>query len=96
MLYYTILCAKIREWNLYKEGDRTPYNQPVIGCNLQRCWEGVLAQSDYHRRRQAVHDFNTENRWKKKGISVVPVKFGIAFTAVFLNQVQVYVDIIYH
>ena len=29
----------------------------------------------------------SENRWKKRGITMVPVSFGIAFTALFLNQV---------
>lgn len=37
-----------------------------------------------------------ENRWKKRGISIVPTKFGIAFTALFLNQagalIHVYTD----
>lgn len=32
-------------------------------------------------------NFFSENRWKKRGITVVPTKFGIAFTATFLNQV---------
>lgn len=30
--------------------------------------------------------FYRKNRYKKRGISVVPTKFGIAFTAPFLNQ----------
>ena len=43
-----------------------------------------------------IHFFNyflkiyfcfSENRWKKRGITMVPVSFGIAFTALFLNQV---------
>lgn len=28
-----------------------------------------------------------QNRWTKRGIAVVPTKFGISFTAAFLNQV---------
>lgn len=28
-----------------------------------------------------------ENRWKKRGIAVMPTKFGISFGAIFLNQV---------
>ena len=28
-----------------------------------------------------------ENRWKKRGIALTPTKFGIAFTATFMNQV---------
>ena len=40
--------------------------------------------------------FNKENRWKKRGISVIPTKFGISFGVAFLNQsgalVHVYTD----
>lgn len=40
--------------------------------------------------------FNRENRYKKKGLAIVPTKFGISFTALFLNQagalVHVYTD----
>jgi hypothetical protein len=39
------------------------------------------------RRRAAVDAFNKENRWKKRGLSVTPVKFGMSFTAKFMNQV---------
>lgn len=41
-------------------------------------------------------EFYRENRFKKKGLAIVPTKFGIAFTALFLNQagslVHVYID----
>jgi xanthine dehydrogenase molybdopterin-binding subunit B len=29
---------------------------------------------------------NRKNRWKKRGLSVVPTKFGISYTLLFLNQ----------
>lgn len=29
---------------------------------------------------------HSQNRWKKRGIAIVPTKFGIAFTVLFLNQ----------
>lgn len=29
-----------------------------------------------------------ENRWKKRGIALTPTKFGISFTAFFMNQVK--------
>lgn len=30
--------------------------------------------------------FLRQNRWTKRGLAIVPTKFGISFTAVFLNQ----------
>lgn len=88
--------VQVREMNLYYEGDTTHYCQPLYKCMLRRCWEECVRQSDFHRRKKDVDIFNSENRWKKRGITMVPVKFGIAFTAPFLNQagalVHIYLD----
>ena len=34
-----------------------------------------------------VAQFNAANRYRKRGICVIPTKFGISFTALFMNQV---------
>src|SRR5699024_9733179 len=51
---------------------------------------------DYAARRKAVAQWNEEHRYLKKGISIVPVKFGISFSNKFQNQgaalVLVYLD----
>ncbi|XP_048444791.1 xanthine dehydrogenase 1-like isoform X2 [Pyrus x bretschneideri] len=43
-----------------------------------------------------VDQFNIQNRWRKRGIAMVPTKFGIAFTLKLMNQagalVHVYTD----
>ncbi|THG02154.1 hypothetical protein TEA_011941 [Camellia sinensis var. sinensis] len=48
------------------------------------------------RARKEVEKFNFHNRWKKRGVAMVPTKFGISFTTKFMNQagalVQVYTD----
>ncbi len=40
--------------------------------------------------------FNAAHKWTKRGLAIVPTKFGIAFTATFMNQsaalVHVYTD----
>uniref|UniRef100_A0A8C1ZRF5 Xanthine dehydrogenase/oxidase n=1 Tax=Cyprinus carpio TaxID=7962 RepID=A0A8C1ZRF5_CYPCA len=36
-----------------------------------------------------INKFNElQHRWTKRGLSIIPTKFGISFTAVFLNQVS--------
>ena len=51
---------------------------------------------DYRERRKGIAAFNETNRFLKKGLSLTPVKFGIAFTLKHLNQagalVHVYTD----
>ena len=39
-------------------------------------------------RQKEIEKINSCNRWKKRGISMLPVKFGIAFTALHMNQVK--------
>ncbi len=51
---------------------------------------------DYQARRLAIRQFNAQNPILKKGLALTPVKFGISFTASFLNQagalVLIYTD----
>ena len=37
--------------------------------------------------RTEVDEFNSHNRWKKRGVAMVPTKFGVSFTKTFMNQV---------
>ncbi|XP_065093510.1 xanthine dehydrogenase-like [Ochlerotatus camptorhynchus] len=88
--------AELAELNMYQEGDKTHYNEPIENCNVRRCWQEMMESSNFKDRRSEVEDFNKQHRWRKRGISVVPTMFGIAFTAVHLNQsgalIHVYQD----
>ncbi|KAL6053752.1 xylitol dehydrogenase, variant 2 [Balamuthia mandrillaris] len=85
----------VRERNLYNDDDVTHYGQKV-DVRMKELWRQVMEVSQYEERWKEVEKFNRENRWKKRGMSVLPSKFGIAFTATFLNQgtamVHVYTD----
>ncbi|XP_022619725.1 xanthine dehydrogenase/oxidase, partial [Seriola dumerili] len=87
---------EVRRLNLYVEGELTPYNQILDQLTLDRCWDECLSRSGYQQRRAAVDLYNRQNRWTKRGLAIVPTKFGISFTAVFLNQagalVHIYTD----
>ena len=49
------------------------------------CW--YYFDIRFEEKKAEIAKFNASNRWKKRGISIVPVKFGIAFEEVFMNQV---------
>uniref|UniRef100_A0A2D4HXB2 Xanthine dehydrogenase/oxidase n=4 Tax=Micrurus TaxID=8634 RepID=A0A2D4HXB2_MICLE len=87
---------KVRKINMYSEGDITHFNQKLEDFTLKRCWEECLTKSKYHSRRTNIEKFNQQNRWKKRGIAIIPTKFGISFTVPFLNQagalIHVYTD----
>ena len=59
---------------------------PVVSCQLQRCWEMLLEKSNYARMLEETTNFNKQNNYIKRGISVIPTKFGVAFEVSFLNQ----------
>ncbi|KAK5847441.1 hypothetical protein PBY51_016565 [Eleginops maclovinus] len=87
---------EVRRLNLYMEGQKTPYNQILGQFTLDRCWDECMSRSQYQQRRVAVDLYNRQNRWTKRGLAIVPTKFGISFTALFLNQagalVHIYTD----
>nr|CAH7741383.1 unnamed protein product [Callosobruchus chinensis] len=87
---------KVSEVNLYQNNDFTYYNQQLTNCTLDKCWKECVESSNYYERRKTVQQFNSQNRYKKRGLSIIPTKYGIAFTATFLNQggalVLVYTD----
>lgn len=46
-------------------------------------------KSDYAARRQAALQFNQQNRWKKRGVAITPIKYGVGFGVSFLSQVPI-------
>ena len=87
---------EVRRRNFYQENMVTHYNQKLINCTLDKCWTECEKLSTFAQLKQEAEEFNMKNRWKKRGVSMIPVKFGIAFTGVHLNQngalVNVYTD----
>ncbi len=64
----------------------TPYHQPVDDFRVARMWPSLLASAEVSARREQIADFNASSPHVKRGLAVTPVKFGISFTASFLNQ----------
>ncbi|XP_020244475.1 xanthine dehydrogenase-like isoform X1 [Asparagus officinalis] len=87
---------EIKEINFHTEGYVTHYGQQLQNCTLDQVWDELKASCDFSKALDSVNEFNTKNRWRKRGIAMIPNKFGIAFTSKFLNQagalVQVYLD----
>ena len=73
--------------NMYRDGDRTHFGQTLEHFYVPNMWNKIFNVADIENRRSAVAKFNSENRWRKRGIAVTPTKFGINFTAKFMNQV---------
>ena len=95
---------EVRKINLYQEpavsGNpatlTTQYGQDIEDWIGDKVMAQVEAESDYSRRRISVNSYNRTSKYKKKGIALVPLKFGISFTATMLNQggalLNIYMD----
>ena len=88
----------VRRRNYYGVGDRnvTPYGQVVEDNIIVDIVDRLEAEVDIAARRAAVDAFNRENPVVKKGLAMMPIKFGISFNVPTLNQagalVHVYTD----
>ena len=71
---------QLRERNFYRQNQLTPYQQKLHYCNLRGVWESIKESSSYEERKKAVQEFNSKNIYKKKGIKLIPLKYGISFT----------------
>ncbi|WP_312379716.1 xanthine dehydrogenase molybdopterin binding subunit [Stutzerimonas balearica] len=89
---------EVRKRNYYGKTERnvTHYYQTVEHNMLEEMTAELEASSDYAKRREDIRAFNATSPILKKGLALTPVKFGISFTASFLNQagalVHVYTD----
>ncbi|MEE1920491.1 xanthine dehydrogenase molybdopterin binding subunit [Pseudomonas sp. 148P] len=88
----------VRKANYYGKTDRnvTHYYQTVEHNMLEEMTAELEASADYAERRESIRRFNANSPILKKGLSLTPVKFGISFTATFLNQagalIHIYTD----
>jgi xanthine dehydrogenase large subunit len=94
----------VRKINLYQDpavsGDAgsmtTQYNQVIEDFIADKVIDQVEAESAYRARRASVSSYNKNSKYKKRGVALVPLKFGISFTATMLNQggalLNIYMD----
>jgi len=89
---------ELRWKNLYKQGDHTPFLQKIDeDWHIPMMLKQLRNEIKYDERKAAIEKFNSEHKWKKRGICLIPTKFGLSFaTALHLNQagasVMIYAD----
>jgi xanthine dehydrogenase molybdopterin binding subunit/xanthine dehydrogenase small subunit len=79
----------VRERNLYHgkgETNTTHYGQEIEDNRIPAIWQELKASSGFTKRRGELHEWNQKNPWRKRGLAITPVKFGISFTVTHLNQ----------
>nr|XP_046238450.1 aldehyde oxidase 6 isoform X2 [Scatophagus argus] len=84
---------QIQEINMYKGPSVTHYKFEFSPENMLRCWEECKVKAEYGERRRAVDQFNRQNRWKKRGMSIIPIKYGVSFGEGVFTQAAALVHI---
>jgi xanthine dehydrogenase large subunit len=94
----------VRLLNIYKDpavsGNpatmTTQYGQTIADWVGDKVIDQVASEAKYRERRDSVNAFNKVNKRRKRGLALVPLKFGISFTATMLNQggalLNIYMD----
>jgi len=94
----------VRMLNIYKDpavsGNPatmvTQYGQTIADWVGDKVITQVATEAKYRERRDSVNAFNKVNKRRKRGLALVPLKFGISFTATMLNQggalLNIYMD----
>ncbi|CAE6936538.1 xanthine dehydrogenase molybdopterin binding subunit [Ectopseudomonas khazarica] len=89
---------EVRKRNYYGKTERnvTHYHQTVEHNVIHEMTAELEASCEYAKRREEIRAFNAGSPVLKKGLAMTPVKFGISFTATFLNQagalIHIYTD----
>ncbi|GAB3219835.1 molybdopterin-dependent oxidoreductase [Algoriphagus aestuariicola] len=85
--------AELRMKNMYRRGDVTPFGQALSYCYMRDVWDYVEEKSNYRNRVKDVDAFNRANKWKKRGIYMLPVKYGSGYNLVMIEQAAAIVSV---
>ena len=70
---------EIREKNLYTENQPTTCLKLVEDWHVPEMFKEIKHYTDYEQQAKEIENFNAQNKWKKRGLSLIPVQFGIGF-----------------
>ena len=89
--------AEIRRRNFYLKDKKniTHYGMKIHDNVIHEIFDKLLKDTNYKVRRKEIERYNSKNKYLKKGIYAIPIKFGISFTTTFLNQAGALVHV-YH
>ncbi|PKV51735.1 xanthine dehydrogenase large subunit [Aquimarina sp. MAR_2010_214] len=84
---------EIQEANLLAENDEFSYGQIATEVQAQKTWFSAKEKFEFEKLEAEVKSFNQENKVYKKGISLMPIAFGISFTNTPMNHARALIHI---
>jgi xanthine dehydrogenase/oxidase len=88
-----LLPEDVRERNMYNRGDVTPFGQALSYCYMRQVWQYLKEKAAYAEKRASVDEYNRRNKWRKRGLGMIPVKYGSGYNLLMLEQASAVVSI---
>lgn len=85
--------SKIQEANLLAENDEFSYGQIATEVQAKSSWHTAKEKFEFEKLKKEVDLFNSENGRFKKGISLMPIAFGISFTNTPMNHARALIHV---
>ncbi|XP_035826275.1 indole-3-acetaldehyde oxidase [Aplysia californica] len=69
----------VKELNLYEQHQTDLHGHAMTHCTIREVWRRLKDTAEVEGRIRQVDAFNQENLWKKRGITMTSVKYGVAY-----------------
>jgi len=87
-----VRAEEIQRKNLLKDNDEFVYGQKAESDAIP-CWDRAVEKYDLQKLKEEVAIYNASGTLFKKGISLMPICFGISFTKLMMNQARALVHV---
>ncbi len=92
---------EVRERNFYRantdgslgDSSTTHYGQVIKDNRIHHLWHDLKISGHFEARLRELDHINQQHAYKRRGLAITPVKFGISFNTIFLNQAGALVHI---
>jgi len=93
-----MLPEDVRRRNMYQTATGTSWQQTHFAQDLKYCnaitlYDQLRTHCEFDRRQAEITAWNEKSRWKKRGISLMPLKYGVGYQPRTLEQGSAYVSI---
>lgn len=85
--------SSIQERNLLVENNEFSYGQIATEVQAEKAWKTAKEKFKLETLQKEIKEYNSKNHQTKKGISVMPIAFGISFTNTPMNHARALIHI---
>ena len=76
---------EVRQVNFFSNGDKTAQGHLLTNIDTHNIVNNLLKDCEYHKRKQEIEQFNKLNKYKKRGISVMPLRYAMTYELGYYN-----------